>query len=69
MNFYDIFPIHIAVAMKKDTPIEAVTLLAGVAGINTPKRLISASNMIWAATGLPVRHGLIMAWLAEEHAA
>lgn len=69
MNFLSVLPIHIAMAMKEDTPFGAVKFLCRIIGITKPQRAIPMSDAVWVATSLPVRHGLIMAWLAEESAA
>ncbi len=62
-NFTKILPCHVAMAMAQDTPGKAVDRLCAVA---KHEAQLDCSTVTWSATGLPVRHGLLMEWLAAE---
>lgn len=64
-NFNSILPADIALAMTTENPVAASNGLAAAAH-HTPKHLLCSSSLRWSAVGLPVRHALLMEWLAKE---
>lgn len=66
-NFARILPVDMAIAMLALTPKDALHHLCSVSSHRT-SRQVGIDEVVWSASSLPVRHGLLMAWLAMERA-
>ena len=64
-DFNKVTPVVMAFAMSAGSPEEAVEFLCKAAE-HKAEYSLDCLVVTWHATSLPVRHGLLMEWLAAE---